>query len=154
MPERLMREVLRASGWRTRFIVYELVAKLFDAPTKPGVSPAPTGRPPAVAAAASLKLRQAAEAKLAATRELRAEERRSRGEDGGGAEGGEEEKDEIDLETARALIAAEVPLMEVRVLGVGIGCGFECSRSACWRACTISCLCTKYTLVWCGSGCS
>lgn len=107
MPERLMREVLRASGWRTRFIVYEIVANLFDAPIKPGVVPAPTGRSPAVAAAANLKLRQAAEDKLAAKRE----KREAAAAEGKG--GGDEEDDEIDLETARALIAAEVPLMEV-----------------------------------------
>ncbi|CAB1115139.1 unnamed protein product [Ectocarpus sp. CCAP 1310/34] len=107
MPERLMREVVRASGWRTRFIVYEIVAKLFDAPIKPGVVPTPTGRSPAVAAAANLKLREAAEEKLAAKRERR----EAVAAEGKG--GGDEEEDDIDLETARALIAAEVPLMEM-----------------------------------------
>ncbi|CAM9987614.1 unnamed protein product [Ectocarpus fasciculatus] len=112
MPERLMREVLRASGWRTRFIVYEIVANLFDAPIKPGVVPPATGRSPAVAAAANLMLRQAAEEKLAAKRERR-EAAAAAAAAGEGEGAGDEEDDEIDLETARALIAAEVPLMEM-----------------------------------------
>ena len=115
MPERLMREVLRASGGRTRFTVYEMVAKLFDAPIKAGVVPTrnPSARLPADAARASLALRQAAEKKMAEKKE---ERRKRRAESGGGEDDDDvDDADDIDLETARALIAAEVPLMEVRV---------------------------------------
>lgn len=116
VPERLMREVLRASGWRARFVVYEIVAKLFEGSVKPGVAPARSGaaRLPAVSAAATLRLRRAAEEKVAAKKEERLLRRQR---SGGGGDGDDDEEDDddddIDLDTARALIAAEVPLMEV-----------------------------------------
>lgn len=49
----MLREIYEASGYRTRFISYEIASKVGDAPVQPGVIPAPTGRPPAVAAAAA-----------------------------------------------------------------------------------------------------
>ena len=51
MPERYMREVHEASGWRARFVAYEIVAKYWDVPVRPGAMPPPTGRLPAEAAA-------------------------------------------------------------------------------------------------------
>ncbi len=151
MPERLMREVLRASGWRARFVVYEIVAKLFEGSVKPGVAPARSGaaRLPGVSAAATLQLRRAAEEKVAARKEERLLRRRRRNggggggaEDGGGTGGGgvgdddddeeEDDEDDFDLDTARALIAAEVPLMEVCVCVCARVCVCVCAFAGSW----------------------
>lgn len=42
-----------ASGYRTRFITYEILSKVGEAPLQPGAIPGPSGRAPAVAAAAA-----------------------------------------------------------------------------------------------------
>lgn len=64
MPERYMREVHEASGWRARFVAYEVVAKYWDVPMHPGAVPAPTGRFPTEAVAA-LKMERDKEAEKA-----------------------------------------------------------------------------------------
>lgn len=53
VPDTMLRELYDVSGHRVRFMNYDVVTKIGDCQVQPGVIPAPTGRPPAVAAAAA-----------------------------------------------------------------------------------------------------
>ena len=113
MSERLMREVHEASGWRCRFVRYEIVARLFHDRVQPVATPSPTGRLPAAAAAAAIQLRKVAEAEAAAAAaEAAATEAAAAA--AAAAAGG--------VQSTSTLLAAGVdaPAIEVRV-GMGLG---------------------------------
>lgn len=109
LPERLMRELHEASGWRTRFVCYEIVAKIYTAPVRPGAMPAPHGRPPGVAAAEARRLREKAEADAIAIAAA-AQEAAAGGDGMTGGDGGAR-----DLQAASTLLAvgAGAPTLEV-----------------------------------------
>lgn len=97
-----------ASGYRTRFISYEIVSKICDAPVQPGAIPVPTGRLPAVAAAAAAAAADAVREAAAAAAE------------GGGGEAAETKTSTGDIQ-AYGLLAPTVEVSEPGDLSIRLG---------------------------------
>ncbi|CAN0049740.1 unnamed protein product, partial [Sphacelaria rigidula] len=108
VPERMLREIYEASGYRTRFISYEIASKVGDAPVQPGVIPAPTGRPPAVAAAAAAAAADAVKKAAAAA---------AAAAGGGGGSGGSGGGDGTGGDGPAAVAAAAVAAGDMQAYG-------------------------------------